>query len=84
MPWLGAISRNLDDYLEAKAALAELVRQTALKHGFDTCETHVNAADNPTGGTIYLTVTGTSAEGGDDGQVGRGNRINGLITPGDR
>jgi S-adenosylmethionine synthetase len=26
-------------------------------------------------------VTGTSAEAGDDGQVGRGNRINGLITP---
>ncbi|MFX1370205.1 MAG: methionine adenosyltransferase, partial [Promethearchaeota archaeon] len=29
----------------------------------------------------YLTVTGTSAEHGDDGQVGRGNRANGLITP---
>lgn len=31
---------------------------------------------------IYLTVTGLSAEMGDDGQVGRGNRVNGLITPG--
>lgn len=31
--------------------------------------------------TAYLTVTGTSAEAGDDGQVGRGNRANGLITP---
>ena len=30
---------------------------------------------------MYLTVTGTSAEAGDDGQVGRGNRANGLITP---
>jgi S-adenosylmethionine synthetase len=30
---------------------------------------------------LYLTVTGLSAEMGDDGQVGRGNRINGLITP---
>lgn len=27
----------------------------------------------------YLTVTGTSAEDGDSGQVGRGNRANGLI-----
>lgn len=26
-------------------------------------------------------MTGTSAEAGDDGQVGRGNRVNGLITP---
>ena len=31
--------------------------------------------------SVYLTVTGTSAEMGDDGQVGRGNRPNGLITP---
>ncbi len=30
---------------------------------------------------MYLTVTGTSAEAGDDGQAGRGNRANGLITP---
>ncbi|HIC99169.1 MAG TPA: methionine adenosyltransferase, partial [Pyrodictiaceae archaeon] len=28
-----------------------------------------------------ITVTGTSAEAGDDGSVGRGNRVNGLITP---
>lgn len=28
---------------------------------------------------IYLTVTGTSAEAGDSGQVGRGNRANGVI-----
>lgn len=28
-----------------------------------------------------MTVTGTSAEAGDDGQAGRGNRANGLITP---
>ena len=30
---------------------------------------------------MYLTITGTSAEAGDDGEVGRGNRSNGLITP---
>lgn len=39
----------------------------------------LNRAD--TKDTAYLTVTGTSAEAGDDGQVGRGNRCNGLITP---
>ena len=41
----------------------------------------INTADDYNTGSIYLTVTGTSAENGDDGQVGRGNRINGLITP---
>jgi S-adenosylmethionine synthetase len=42
----------------------------------------VNAADDDARGSFYLTVTGTSAEAGDDGQAGRGNRANGLITPG--
>jgi len=41
----------------------------------------LNAADNPKHGEFYLTVTGTSAEAGDDGNTGRGNRVNGLISP---
>jgi S-adenosylmethionine synthetase len=41
----------------------------------------LNAADNPKHGDFYLTVTGTSAEQGDDGNTGRGNRVNGLISP---
>jgi len=30
-------------------------------------------------GGVYLTVLGTSADGADSGQVGRGNRVNGII-----
>jgi S-adenosylmethionine synthetase len=41
----------------------------------------VNSADDPKRGSFYLTITGTSAEMGDDAGVGRGNRVNGLITP---
>lgn len=41
----------------------------------------LNAGDNPKHGEFYLTVTGTSAEQGDDGNTGRGNRVNGLISP---
>jgi S-adenosylmethionine synthetase len=41
----------------------------------------INVADDYGRGSVYITVTGTSAEAGDDGQVGRGNRVNGLITP---
>lgn len=41
----------------------------------------LNALDRPGQGTagVYLTLTGTSAEDADSGQVGRGNRANGLI-----
>jgi S-adenosylmethionine synthetase len=44
-------------------------------------EATVNAADDLDNGSVFLTVTGTSAEAGDDGEVGRGNRVSGLITP---
>ena len=30
-------------------------------------------------GGMYLSVTGTSAESGDSGQIGRGNKVNGVI-----
>lgn len=44
-----------------------------------TVTVQVNQADQED--SVYLTLTGTSAEAGDDGQVGRGNRFGGLITP---
>jgi S-adenosylmethionine synthetase len=73
--------RHIDDYLNEKAAVEDLARNLAIKHGFSRCQADVNVADDPQEGAIYLTVTGTSAESGDDGEVGRGNRVNGLITP---
>jgi S-adenosylmethionine synthetase len=41
----------------------------------------INTLDDPERGQagMYLTVLGTSAEAGDGGQVGRGNRVNGVI-----
>jgi len=41
----------------------------------------VNVRDLPERDELYLTVTGSSIESGDEGVVGRGNRVNGLITP---
>jgi S-adenosylmethionine synthetase len=42
----------------------------------------INTLDDPARGEdgMYLTVLGTSAEGGDCGQVGRGNKVSGLIS----
>jgi S-adenosylmethionine synthetase len=46
----------------------------------DRITIEINTLDDSRRGEegIYLTVLGTSAEGGDCGEVGRGNRINGL------
>ena len=48
----------------------------------DAIELAINTLDDPARGQagMYLTVLGTSAESGDGGQVGRGNRVNGLIS----
>lgn len=79
---IGKYLAHMDDYFAQVQEVEALARRLAARLGFLDCEIHVNAADRPDEGEIYLTVTGTSAEGGDDGQVGRGNRVNGLITPG--
>lgn len=78
---IGAHLRDIDAYLAAKSEVEQAVQTLVAEHGFDRCRVAVNAADDVGSGSVYLTVTGTSAEAGDDGQVGRGNRVNGLITP---
>lgn len=70
---------GIDDYAAEAAAIRRRVQDLANECGFDDCQVDVNAADDLAVGSVYLTVTGTSAEAGDDGQVGRGNRANGLI-----
>lgn len=72
---------NIDDYTAKKAQLTTLAEQAAGMETNRRVTVTVNAADNIATGSLYLTVTGTSAESGDDGEVGRGNRVNGLITP---
>jgi S-adenosylmethionine synthetase len=72
--------RDLGDYFAQKAAMETWLAER-LTPG---CSILINALDtsNADGEQgIYLTVTGTSAEQADDGQVGRGNRVSRLITP---
>ena len=72
---------DMRDYLEKKARIEQLSREAARMVTQGPLNVSVNTADGNTPDSVYLTVTGTSAEAGDDGQVGRGNRLNGLITP---
>lgn len=72
---------DADDYVQKKLQLARLVEKTAETVSDRNIDVIVNAADDLNTSSLFLTVTGTSAESGDDGEVGRGNRVNGLITP---
>jgi S-adenosylmethionine synthetase len=73
---------DADEYINYTNQIREAVLDLATKiipEREVTCE--INVADQIEKGIMYLTITGTSAEAGDDGEVGRGNRSNGLITP---
>jgi S-adenosylmethionine synthetase len=72
---------DLDEYRAEIEGVRGFVAGVAAEHTDRTVEVYVNTADDYDEGSVYLTVTGTSAEQGDDGSVGRGNRANGLITP---
>jgi S-adenosylmethionine synthetase len=78
---IGGELSGIADYFEKKEQVAALARKTAEEITRRTVTVDVNTADSRETGSVYLTVTGTSAEGGDDGEAGRGNRANGLITP---
>ena len=78
---IGRHVASLADYAEKKSALAAEVGNIARNIADRDVTVAVNPADDPAAGKVYLTVTGSSAECGDDGEAGRGNRVNGLITP---
>ncbi len=72
---------SLDDYLAKKEKVLKIASEFAQSLTDKKVDVFLNTADEPENNSVYITVTGTSAEAGDDGQVGRGNRVNGLITP---
>jgi len=72
---------DIDEYVEQKEKVLEDITKLAERIVGRRVDISLNMADDIKGRSIYLTLSGTSAEMGDDGSVGRGNRVNGLITP---
>ncbi|MCJ7479214.1 MAG: methionine adenosyltransferase [Candidatus Nanohaloarchaeota archaeon QJJ-7] len=72
---------NKEDYRRKKDDLNDIVKQKAHENTERSVRVDINTADGEDKDELYLTVTGTSAEMGDDGSTGRGNRVSGLITP---
>ncbi len=72
-----------EDALEYIKNLNEKLENESMINQKRKIELAINGMDKKNRGIkgCYLTVTGLSAESGDDGAVGRGNRVNGLITP---
>ena len=72
-----------EEYFEKKAKILEEINDFVKSNtDFENINVQLNTLDARGRGVggVYLTVLGTSADSGDSGQVGRGNRVNGLIS----
>lgn len=73
--------KDRDEYYSIKEQLRQILLDNASKKTSSEVKVFVNTGDIKEDKVEYLTVTGLDMENGDDGSVGRGNRVNGLITP---
>ena len=83
MPLLCRYISSERGYFDRKEMLVHEMRKFVLRiEGFKDIRINYNTLDEKGRGLggVYLTLLGTSAEDADSGQVGRGNRVNGLIS----
>ncbi|MGC1455408.1 MAG: methionine adenosyltransferase [Nitrospirota bacterium] len=83
MPLICRYIRSESDYFERKEMLMHELRRFVMRlGGFRDIRISYNTLDEKGRGLggVYVTLLGTSAEDADSGQVGRGNRVNGLIS----
>ena len=81
LPFIATRVGDGAEYEEVKAAAQAAIQEYANQLDDRKVTVAVNTADDVANDAVYLTLTGTSAEMGDDGSVGRGNRANGVIAP---
>ena len=84
MPFLAKNIHSEKHYFEVKEHAIQHLQEFIHRqpHGCKRVQVTLNALDRAKQGLkgMYLTLLGTSAEQGDSGQVGRGNRVCGLIS----
>ena len=83
MAFVDRFINSEEDYFGKKAKILEEINRFVVANtSFENVNVQLNTLDMRGRGLggLYLTVLGTSADSGDSGQVGRGNRVNGLIS----
>ncbi len=73
--------KDINEYIEYKSAVEDDIIKYAKRITSKEISLDINNGDSIGTNDVYITKSGLSCEAGDDGAVGRGNRVNGLITP---
>ncbi len=81
LPFIAPQVKSAAEYVSLRDAAQQAIQAYAQQLSEHQVKVQVNTADDVENDAVYLTLTGTSAEQGDDGEVGRGNRVNGVIAP---
>ncbi|MEM4699437.1 MAG: methionine adenosyltransferase [Candidatus Nezhaarchaeales archaeon] len=82
MAFVDRFVNSEEEYFRRKEEVREAILEFLKEHSpFKRTTVTLNNLDRRRRGVggVYLTVLGTSADGADCGQVGRGNRVNGVI-----
>lgn len=81
IPQIANYVTSADAYKNNQLNAVKEIHKIAKNLGIDKLELNINTRDNFDTVELYLTAIGSSIESGDEGLVGRGNRINGVISP---
>jgi len=81
-PFLAGFIKNEKGYFQRKKEVYGALKTFLNSLPFSAVTLNFNTLDIKRHGVngVYLTLLGTSAEDADSGQVGRGNRVNGVIS----
>jgi len=81
IPQIANFVKNIDKYKKNLEKSKKDIYKISKKYPIKNFGLYINTRDNYNTCELYLTAIGSSIESGDEGLVGRGNRINGVISP---
>ena len=81
LPQIAKYVGGYNEYAKNLEKARQDIEEIFSQFGITDFELHTNTRDDVHKGDFYLTAVGSSIESGDEGLVGRGNRINKVITP---
>jgi S-adenosylmethionine synthetase len=80
IPQISTLVTSATEYVNNSKTVYELIYHIAEKYKPLNISISINPSDDMSKEILYLRHTGSSIESGDEGVVGRGNRIDGIIS----
>lgn len=80
IPQVSSYVASADEYMDNLQTVQALIQREVKKSPFEKVNLTLNPGDDTDKEMLYLRLTGSCIESGDEGQVSRGNRLGGVIS----